>query len=222
MYAAPGGKIGLLLERIAEFGETARRGQVEGVAGTESAAKEYTKSAHEKNSEVNSKLAAKGEGKLLGSTLPTKEGADGNRQTAAVVTQRWPINCLGYTDLRGPRWVREALAKHMEQRQFKHEVDPDRLCIGAGITSVLRSGKCQESSFFHWRVASVSYSCDPAPRGVHKGMLPTRDSITSAPREESIRRMPNNAAFVGVVNPWPRVKTQTSVEAGTSPAHPVE
>ncbi len=46
---------------------------------------------------------------------------------------------MGYGDVRGPRWVRQAVAEMMGARMFHREdVDPDNLVIAAGATSVLR------------------------------------------------------------------------------------
>lgn len=136
-----GGKIGLLLETIAEFGESSLRSRYERTAGRESGDEKHSKSAREQFSDGNGKLKVNADGNVVGGTTPKKEDSDGSGQTCATETELWPISCVGYADLGGPRWVRVALAKQMERRHFMHMVDPDRLCVGGGLTSVLRSDK---------------------------------------------------------------------------------
>lgn len=58
--------------------------------------------------------------------------------TTNIAGKRSLSNCMTYDAPWGPRWVREEFAKLVGRRMFKHTVDPDRVCIAAGATAILR------------------------------------------------------------------------------------
>ena len=79
------------------------------------------------DSEASSRRAAGSSGPLLSSSQPLASSGPARLAT------------MGYGDVRGPLWVRQAVADMMGECMFDREdVDANNVVIAAGATSVLR------------------------------------------------------------------------------------